>query len=369
MLRWVTLAVAVVALTAAATLVAQYRNGANPTWDLPAGDRAGTEGPQPLAEVDGSHTHEFGPMSTQKTGTHKWTLTNKGQGDLAIWLAGSTCMCTIAKLKQGEKATIKPGESTEIEVEWKTKDSVGEFNKGVSIGTSDTRHPEIKLNVHGLVHNPVVIVPQPQDGVISVGNIMTDETKETSLAVFSPDQPALKLTKLTSSKPDLIVAKTSPLSAEDRKGLNTGGGYRLDIQLKPGMPLGSFREEVIVETDNPDQPKLTLTLVGFAAGPISVMPSNVRIVTINGKDGGSGQVTLLVREGRPINFKVAHKPDKIEVSITPNDTPSLKGRYRLNVIVPPGTAAVLIDDEIVLQTDHPKVRELKIPVNIVVGSG
>ena len=40
-------------------------------------------------------------------------------------------MCTIAKLKQGEKATIKPGESTEIEVEWKTKDAVGEFSKGV----------------------------------------------------------------------------------------------------------------------------------------------------------------------------------------------------------------------------------------------
>ena len=369
MLRWVILSVIVVALAAAATLVAQYRNGANPSWDIPAGNRANAEGPQPLAEVEGSHTHEFGPMSTEKTGTHKWTLTNKGQGDLDIWLAGSTCMCTIAKMKQGEKATIKPGESTEIDVEWKTKQAVGEFNKGVTIGTSDPNHPEIKLNVHGMVHPPIVVVPQPQEGVISIGNILTDETKQTTLAVFSPERPALKVTKITTSRPELIVAKTAPLSAEEGKQLQTGGGNRVDVQIKPGMPLGNFREELILETDHPDQPKVTLTLVGYTSGPINVMPNSMRMVTINGKDGGSGQVTLLVREGRPTSFEVAHKPEKIDVSITPNDTPTLKGRYRLNVTVPPGTSAGLIDDEIILHTDHPKVRELKIPVNIVVGAG
>ena len=288
MLRWVILSVVVVVLAAAATLVAQYRNGANPSWDLPAGNRAKTEGPQPLAEVDGSHTHEFGPMSTQKTGTHKWTLTNKGEGDLEIWLAGSTCMCTIAKLKQGEKATIKPGESTEIEVEWKTKDAVGEFSKGVTIGTSDPNHSEIKLNVHGFVHPPVVILPQPQEGVISIGNIMNDETKQESFAVFSPERPGLKVTKVTTSKPEFIVAKVVPLTAEECKQLKTGAGNRVNLEIKPGMPLGTFREELIIETDHPDQPKVTLTLVGSTAGPISVMPNNLRIVTINGKDGAIG---------------------------------------------------------------------------------
>jgi len=369
MLRWVILSVIVVVLATVATLVAQYRNGANPTWDLPAGNRAKTEGPQPLAEVEGSHTHEFGPMSTQKTGTHTWTLANKGEGDLQIWLAGSTCMCTIAKLKQGEKATLKPGESTPIVVEWKTKDAVGEFSKGVSIGTSDQNHPEIKLNVHGQVHPPVVILPQPQEGVISIGTIMNDETKDTSLAVFSPERPALKLTKVVTSKPDFIDVKVIPFTAEESQQLKTGGGNRVNLKIKPGLPLGSFREEVILETDHPDQPKLTLTLVGSTAGPISVMPNSLRMVTVNGKDGGSGQVTLLVREGRPTNFKLAHKPEKIEVAISPNDTPTLKGRYRVTITVPPGTSAGLIDDEIVLQTDHPKVNELKIPVNIVIGAG
>ena len=80
-------------------------------------------------------------------------------------------------------------------------------------------------------------------------------------------------------------------------------------------------------------------------------------------------MTLLVQEGRPTSFKVIRKPEKVEVSIAPNDTPTRKGQYRLTVTVPPGTPPSLIEDEIIFQTDHPNVGELKVPVNIVVGSG
>jgi hypothetical protein len=309
-------------------------------------------------------------MSTQKEGKHKWVVRNRGEGDLQIWLDGSSCVCTIAKLKeQGSKQTLVPGESTEIELEWKTKDMVGEFGKYAAIGTNDPNRPQFKLNVHGLVHHPVVILPQPQEGVLSVGNISSDETKRVSLAVFSPERPNLKINKLVTSKPDLIVAKPEALKPEECARLKTKGGHRLNIEIKPGMALGTFREELIVETDHPDQPKIHLILAGAASGPISVMPAQLRMVLVHGKDGGSSQITMLVREGRPTNFTILHKPEKLDVSIASNDTPNLKGRYRLTVNVPHGTTAMQIDDEIVLQTDHPAVKELKIPVSIVVGSG
>ena len=110
-----------------------------------------------------------------------------------------------------------------------------------------------------------------------------------TIAVFSPERPALKVTKLTTSRPDLIVAKAVPLTAEESKQLKTGGGNRVNVEIKPGMPLGIFREELIVETDHPDQPKVTLMLIGSTAGPISVMPNALRIVAVNGKEGASGR--------------------------------------------------------------------------------
>src|SRR5271165_4354917 len=137
MLRWVFLCVAVVALAAVATVVAN-RAGTGSSTELFFPVPVKRAGPQPQLEIEGALTHEFGSMSTQKTGTRKWVVKNKGEGDLEIFLAGSNCMCTVAKLKEnGAKEVVKPGGATEIEVEWKTKDQIGEFAKNVSIGTND----------------------------------------------------------------------------------------------------------------------------------------------------------------------------------------------------------------------------------------
>src|SRR5208337_4623146 len=192
-------------------------------------------GPQPRVEVEGALTHEFGELSTQKTTTRKWKVKNTGEGDLEIWLLGSTCTCTIPKLKgEGTREVVKPGDATEIELEWKTKDAIGEFSKGATIGTNDPNRPEFMLKVHGMVHSPIVVLPEPHEGVLMVGDISNDKVKEMSLAVFSPEQP-----------------------------------------------------------------KLQLVLAGTASGPISLMPSILRMVAVNGKEGASGQLILLVREGRP----------------------------------------------------------------------
>jgi len=367
MLRWATLSVIVVVLAAAATFLFQSGSYSTPSWSLPAS--AAKNGPQPKVDLQGPLTHEFGMMAVQKTGTHNWNVKNTGQVDLELFMVSSTCMCTIAKFKEGAKAVVKPGESTEIALEWKTNNAIGDYSKGATIGTNDPNMPEFKLAVHGIVHSPIIVVPEVKDNVLPVGTVSNDEPKTTSIALFSPERPDLKPTKITTSKPDLIVVKEIPLMPAESAQLKAKGGYRLDIQFKPGMAQGNFRDSVVIETNHPDEPKLELTLTGFVTGAISVMPANLRMVNVSGKEGGSGQVTLLVRGGQPTNFTVSRKPEKVEVSVVSNETPSLKGRYRVTVTVPPGTPAGLVDDEIILHTDHPKVSELKIPVNILVGAG
>jgi hypothetical protein len=367
MLRWVILSVVVVVLAAAATLAVQYSTLSNPAWKLPASRKK--EGPQPRLEVTGPLTHEFGAMATQKVGTHTWTLSNVGEADLDIWLGSSTCSCTVPKLKgEGTQETVRPGGTTEIEVEWRTKELNGEFAKSVTIGTSDPDRPELRFSIHGEVHSPVVVLPTPHDGVISLGDISTDEVKRMALAVFSPDRPELKLTKLSSSKPELISLKAEPMKPPERDSLKIKAGYRVEIEIKPGASLGTFREEMTIETDHPDQPQVQLVLAGTTSGPISVVPSILRFVT-SGRAMQSGQVSLLVRGGRSTSFTVASKPANVEIAIVPNETESLKGRYRLTVTVLPQAPPGIIDGEIILQTDYPNARELKIPVSIVVSAG
>jgi hypothetical protein len=101
-------------------------------------------------------------------------------------------------------------------------------------------------------------------------------------------------------------------------------------------------------------------------GPISAIPERLRIPNVTSRDGASRNVTLFVRGGQETHFQVTHKPEKVEVAIAPDDTSTLKGRYRMTVKVPPGTPAGPVDDKIILKTNHPKVGELKIPVTIYI---
>ena len=74
----------------------------------------------------------------------------------------------------------------------------------------------------------------------------------------------------------------------------------------------------------------------------------------------------MVRGGKETHFEVASAPEKLKIDIVPDDSPGMKGRYRMTVTVPPGTPSGKIEGEIVLKTDHPQVQELKIPVDLIV---
>ena len=55
--------------------------------------------------------------------------------------------------------------------------------------------------------------------------------------------------------------------------LRTVGHHLSDLEFKHGMPLGTFREELVIETDHPDQHRYQLVLAGVASGPHRDAPS------------------------------------------------------------------------------------------------
>jgi len=368
MLRWVILSVVVVGLTAAATLLINLGPATKPLGGLKVSVK---DGPQPKVKVDGDTVHDFGTMAQRTKGQHSWTFRNDGQAVLELWLGGTTCKCTVAKLAElkesGEHIKLKPGETTTIDLEWDSREVEGKFSQEAKINTNDPERPMVPLVAKGTVH-PVIIV-FPKDRAIPMTNVSSDEPKKLNAALFAPDQPDLKLVKITSSKPDYIVVTPKPFDAEELKSFNVKGGYRLEIEVKPGMPLGAFRDEVVIETDNKKEPEVRLKVSGTVTGPISILPDRLRLINVTSSRGGAGEVTLLVRGGKPTKFEIAQKPEKLKVDIEPNETATLKGRYRLTVTVPPGTPSGQIEETIILKTDNPKAAELKIPVNIFVQGG
>lgn len=361
MLRWVILMVAVVVLTASATLVVQYLPEAGDTSKVPV---AMPTGPQPKVVLDQDPIYDFGKMPQHDHGTHTWLVRNEGEVDLDIWLEGKpTCSCTIAKLEGGKKATIKPGVATTIDLDWNTKEFHDDYSQGATFGTNDPRMPTFMLSIKGKVYPAVVIFP-PQ--MIQFPRMSNEESHFAKFAVYSQERPDLKVKKVLSSKPNLIVGVPKPMTPEEAKAIKVEKGTMITVEVKPGMPLGSFHEELVVQTDHPKEPDVKVSVGGFVFGPISLSPERVRMPDVVGRVGASKDVYLVVRGGRETKFELVSKPDKIDVSIKRDDTPTLKGRYRLTVTVPPGTAPGEVEGTIVIKTDHPHVSELKLPVTILI---
>jgi len=370
MLRWFLLIVVVVGLTAAATFVIQNAPVAD-TRTRHAVDES--TGPQPKVEIAEPLIHDFGTMSQESKGSHTWQVKNVGAGALDIWLEGRpTCSCTVANLQtvgeggesQKKVVKIKPGDSTKIDLAWETRNKGIEYSQGATIGTNDPGRPSFSLTVKGKVYPPVVVFP-PE--MISLMGISNEEVARARIAVYSMDRPETKITKISTSRPEFIVATSTPLMETDRLQLKVKGGYRVDVEVKPGLPLGSFHDELVIETDHPLRPKVKVTVAGKTTGPISILPERLRMTNVTSGQGATQDMTLLVRGGKPTKFWVAHQPEKLKIEIKPNDE-AQKGRYRLTATVPRGTPAGQIDEELIIKTDHPRASELKIPVNILISN-
>jgi hypothetical protein len=363
MLRWILIAVVLIGLTAVATFLVQ--SGPSPTiTENQAVNEA--RGPQPRAEVVGDVIFDFGDMSQESKSTHSWEVKNVGDATLELWQEGqTTCACTVSSLPKDGHVKVEPGSSFKIALDWQTKQFKNDFSQGATIGTSDPRLPTFKISVKGKVYPPVLIVP-PE--MIVLNGISNEETNRKRLFLFSKDRPQTKITNLSTSRPKLIVATQEPLTEADQTRLDSKTGARINIEIKPGMPLGQFQDELIIETDHPLQPLIKMTIAGKTTGPISVMPERLRLTSVNGTQGAQQDITLWVRGAKETKFEIEKKPERLKIEITPSDPATQTGRYKLRATVPPGTPPGVIDGDIVIKTDHPRAGELKIPVTILISN-
>jgi hypothetical protein len=362
MLRWVILAVVVVLIAAGSVVLLDSTSHTTSPFSQPVGP--GQAGPRPKAVIEGELTWEFGEMGQQETGRRTWKLSNEGDADLQVWKGTSTCMCTVAKLsKDGDKLILKPGESTDIEIEFQTNQTVGDFHKGANIETNDPENPTFPLFVHGKINPPVIVLPGE---TIDLHTIDGDDPKTgVFFALYSPDRPETRITEVVNSRPEFLKTEVEPMTESELATAQIKAGWKVNVDVKPGFPLGQMREEIVVHTDHPHRPEFKLMVVGVVSGPVSVSPERVRMVSVKSRDGGGAEILLNVRGGQEASFDVARKPEKLDVAIEPTD---VKGRYRARITVPKGTPAGLVDGDVVLKTDLPNAGELKIPVSFLVGN-
>src|SRR4029078_11193320 len=119
------------------------------------------------------------------------------------------------------KVRVKPNQTTTIPVTWETKTFEHEYTKNVTIGTNDPSRQFFTLNVHGVVYPPVSVYP-PE--MITLNGISNEEKTYATVAIYSRDMGAMKLTKVSPGRPAIFKTNQTPLTKKDREQLRIPAG-------------------------------------------------------------------------------------------------------------------------------------------------
>jgi hypothetical protein len=260
--------------------VAQLRIRALP-WDGTGGGLAEMQeapaAPKPKRSAEGPRggavatvdepTYDFGVMEQKGTGKHAFTIKNTGTINLTLSKGHTTCKCTLADI---DKAEVPPGESTQVTLEWHGKLFEGEYRQSATIGTNDPERPQVTLAVTGRILALVKAVPT--DVVFSALSPNRSSTTEVKFFGFVPAPLALSnqqwLEPRTAPYFDVQIDPMPADMVQNEK--NAKSGLILRLTVKPGLPIGSFRQTLRAHTNVDDVKEIELPIHGTVVGTVSV---------------------------------------------------------------------------------------------------
>jgi hypothetical protein len=337
-------------------------------------------------------THAFGSIGTGDIGSHRFEVRNVGGGPLTLRRGSSSCTCTVSDFDgaEGDDAAttreVAAGAATEVTVQWKGKPPGGPFRQQVTILTDDPRRPEIVFVVEGTVIPTWQAVPS----LMALPRITASATERASTTVYTYGDAEPSVRQIAIDHPQaaqFFSLVTTPLLAEEIAAeTNATGGFRIDVDIKPGLPLGPLRQMVTATFTMPQQVTAEIPLEATVGGDLVLAGPGwdssqqaLRLGTVSGRKGFRTRLFLTAKGPHRDQVQprvVEAVPDVMEVTVG-KGTPIGSGavvRIPIDIVIPVGsrTANHLCSKQapagrIVLDTGHPDSPSLSIPICVAIG--
>ena len=199
---------------------------------------------------------DFGKMKQGTVLTHIFVFKNEGDETLKIKKVTTSCGCTAALLSKKE---IAPGEEGEIKLTFNTKGFEGKNTKYIDVESNDPAQTRKRLTVSAEIEIP----PRPRIFLdryaIDLGLILENEEIQAKAKVKNRGELELRVNcthKLASffSGGEKI---TFPLK------IAAGKEAEVEIRIPPSKRKGVMREYVVIKSNDPMKPNLSLYLSGY----------------------------------------------------------------------------------------------------------
>ena len=334
---------------------------------------------QPKVVVEKT-SFDFGTMDPGAKGKHDYVFRNEGNAPLELAKGKTSCSCTMTNL---ERVQIAPGQSTKVTLDWKVKGFEGTFNQWATVNTNDPQRPSVTLNIVGHIASVVRTVPE----TLILSSVVAGEKASGTIRVFSYEPLPLKVSGQEFTDPESarwFEAAVVPMKpAEVAVEKDAKSGILAEINLKPGLPLGEFKQTIRLKINSAKLPSVEVPIRGVVVGDVSVIGAGsdykhdvLAIGSVKAQEGAERKLIVIGR-GRSrdqLKLKVVDKwPEFLQVDIgattagrNENTTPII---VRIPKGSPPanhwGTEASPYG-RIQLETSQPRAPKLLIHVQFAV---
>jgi len=288
-----------------------------------------------------------------------FTIENRGKSALEISVAP---VATGLRVVQADR-TIAPSASGDVRV------AVDTFRAGVTtewkveVTTNDPGTPAIELTVKADVRNFLTVAPPSarfnfvQYGPEGGTSHIVSAQDETPLEVLGVDAPA-----------DFIkVAWRELKTPAERDADLPGRQWRIDLTIKGDAAVGPIEGYAIVRTNHPRQPRAFLSVTGFVRPLFAVTPASITL-SAPPEPGDTAFRTLVVKNFGEPPLEITKASSDIaglRATIVPVDAGHT---WRVELRRDAAAAGTWTSGTLRLATNHPKVKELTVPLQLAGGA-
>jgi hypothetical protein len=309
----------------------------------------------PSARFD-SLARDFGEVPKGTVVEQVFRLTNGGTAELRI----ENVQLSMPGMNIRVKQTIPAGETTEVRITWDTADYVREVEGRAELILNDPDRPRVTLTLTGIVFPPIDILPMP---VIFMSQFVGERAVR-SLTIRSNQQRPFHIVRLE--------PRGSHFQA-NYKAVEAGKSYELTVTVPPESPVGRYRESVIVHTDDPERPRISID-VNFLVKPevfVSVETIDFGVIYLS-DIRRNPEITDLLRQ----TFVINRKHGEMSITAIESDirildmtaepaTPS--NAFKIDVGLKPSEMKTgAFEGSVVIKTSDPDHAKLVVPVKGVV---
>lgn len=126
---------------------------------------------------------------------------------------------------------------------------VGPIRANLRFETDDERKPNFNVSVTGLITGPIQIVPS----ALTFSSRKDAEVLVRKVTLTSKGR-GFKIQNVENNSPHLAIETLEKES---------GKSYEIEVKLSPDAPKGQFRENLVIHTNNKEQPEITIPIYGF----------------------------------------------------------------------------------------------------------